>query len=207
MITAIIVASLASAPPVPAPELFGLTLGQPIRFAECPELREANGKPRKRTKYYRWIYGSARSVGAPCYQRFADQGTGAPFNSIERIQVSFPETLKIAGASGLYVMIIEGKVAAIDMPTNGAWSQDADLQTLTVKFGAPSKLQRDVMQNGYGANFTRINAYWDFGDGVEGQLFGFMSERTEGNFSLSTPTSRAENQRKLQSIKNFGRDL
>lgn len=176
-------------------------------FAECPELTEANGKPRKRTKYYRWIYGSARSAGAPCYQRTTEEGTGAPFKPIERVHVSYPEPLKIAGAGGLHVMIIEGKVAAIDMPTNGEFSQEADLQTLTAKFGPPRKLQRDVMQNGYGATFTRINAFWDFGNGVEGQLLGFMSQRTEGDFSLSTPASRTENQRTLQSLKNFGRDL
>lgn len=207
MIPIMAAAAVAAAPPAKSPEIFGLTIGQPMPYGECPEATEANGKPRKRDKYWRWIYGGARSVGVPCFTRRGKEGTGEPFNPIESVEISYPETLKIAGASNLGVMIVNGNVASIGMPTNGEWSQDADLATLSAKFGPPTKLDRDIMQNGFAAKFVRINATWDFGNGIQGQLLGFRDKRTEGGFGITTPEARAEFARQLQRLQNFGRDL
>lgn len=208
IITAILAAAaMAAGPPITQPELFGLTIGQPMPYEECPEATQPNGKPRKRDRYWRWIYGGAHIAGAPCFQRRANEGTGQPFDSIESVQVSFPETLKVAGASNLGVMIVAGKVASIGMPTNGELSQESDLAILTGKFGLPSKIDREEVHNGFGVRFIRINAVWDFGNGIRGEFLGFRAKRTEGGFGISTPESRAEIERQMQRLRNFGRDL
>jgi hypothetical protein len=207
LIIIVTAAATATAPIATLPEVFGLTIGQTMPYAECPEATQSNGKPRKRDKYWRWVYGGARNLGTPCFRRRNRQGTGDPFDPIESIEVSYPETLKVAWSNNLGVMMVDGRIASIGMQTGGELSQENDLVTLTAKFGPPSLLNRDLTQNGFGAKFIRIRATWNFGNGVEGQFFGFRGTRTEGAFGINTPASRAEHERQLQQLKNLGRDL
>jgi hypothetical protein len=209
MIIALFLAAspIAAAPSTTLPELFGLTIGRPMPFAECPEATQPNGKPRKRGKYWQWIYDGAGSAGAPCFQRRVKKGSSEPFDPIESVEVEYPEALKIAGTGRLGVMMVNGKVAAVGMATSGESSQETNLATLTAKFGPPSMISREPMQNGFGAKFARVNAIWDFGRGVQGQFLGFRDKLTEGAFGINTPESLAEHERQLQKLRNLGRDL
>jgi hypothetical protein len=212
MITGLILAAATAATnPAAArsPDIFGMMIGQPLPYAECPPYTDAKGRIPKRSTspYTSSLYAYGRPADrSPCYYRNHKQGTDEPLGPYESVQVHFPEQLQVAtGPVG--VTVNGGRIVSIGMETRGEVFQDTDVEVLTGKYGPPKEIDRELMQNGFGAKFVRIRATWDFGGGVLGRYFGFRDTRDKGAFNLSTADDRAESDRQMQRLVNYGRKL
>ena len=186
-------------------DIFGINVGQPLSYAECPEsTTDFSGKPIKHDKHYSFSYEYPKET--PCYRRIKNRGTKAAFEPFERVEIDYPTPLKL-GFYGATAIVNDGIVSWIYVTTLGELSQDINLAALTEKYGKPNVFNRDAVQNGFGAKFTRISARWDLGRGVEAEFTGFAQDRKSGLFLLSTEFGRQEQKRRSAANLQLGRDL
>jgi len=130
------------------PTVFGVQLGEPLNVPECP--KDASG-------HYALITTNRDSVCA-LRKNVIHKAWGSDDIDIEFPNNAAPDYVKLESFS---VSLIDGAVESIAFATNGLSSQVSVLHALDEKFGKPSRLQREIVQNEFGAKFSRVNATWN----------------------------------------------
>lgn len=63
-------------------------------------------------------------------------------------------------SDSLDLIVVDGHIEGIVVPTNGLDSQDSLLVLLTKKYGKPESSQHTQVENRYGAKFTKYTVAW-----------------------------------------------
>jgi hypothetical protein len=146
-----------------APTILGITLGKPLPMPSCD------------------APGMQPGLGQTCWSK-----QPGPAGS-ERRQIFTP-----VGQEGpsfvrgwISVETIDDQVVAIIIPTTGVNSQSAAMAELRRKFGAPSRVASDHLQNLMGAHFVGERAWWK----RPGYTVSFDSTESDINFGLIKVTT------------------
>jgi hypothetical protein len=127
--------------------LYGVELGKPFTLPECP------------------LSGQT----AMCFQRTTGTAfdVAAPISRGERsVAVYFAsgEMPSIVNYRYFGVQLSDGVVQQISIVTKGVSAQEDTLRQLTQKFGPPGSAPTKVMQNGFGATYSSVDALWHIGN-------------------------------------------
>jgi hypothetical protein len=126
--------------------LYGIELGKPFALPECPLEDQKDMCFQRRG-------GTAYDVAVPI-----DRG-----ERTVTVYFASGELPSITANRFFMVMLSNGIVEEISIGTKGVSAGDVALGQLTAKFGAPGSLTKNVMQNGYGATYAKVNALWHIG--------------------------------------------
>jgi hypothetical protein len=126
----------------------GVRLGEPLDVPECPQ--DAAG-------HYALIMTNRDSICAP-RKNVIHKAWGSDDIDLEFPNNSAPDYIR---RGNFAVSLLEGKVESIAFATNGLSSQASVLHALEEKFGKPSRLRPEIVQNAFGAKYSRVNAIWN----------------------------------------------
>lgn len=152
--------------------VFGLTLGAPLTLPECTQRMIGTTA----------VYETYQSV--TCAQKPHPMNTyGQPVRVID-----FPKATKPLILSNFYLIALEsgGNLVGVRFATNGISDQEFDLTVLTNKYGKPTSIVRNKVQNKMGAVFESIEASWNFSD-LTVTLKGSNGELNFGEITVDTP--------------------
>jgi len=167
----------------PSKEIVGLTLANEVDFPECKKDRSPG-----------WVAYSISQTVLPCWKEpiLSDkklklaQEKLVPNGDI-RIQFDTTNTPQwIFGEAN--AVIIDGNLEQLALDTISISHQAELLTLLSDKWGSPHDLSIDKMQNGFGASFEGVKAFWDF-DGFTITFHGITSN-DGGIILVSTEKSR-----------------
>lgn len=166
-----------------SPTLYGLTLGEPLRLAECPW-------PHEEAKAF------ADARGKPCYV------TGSTGDGVLRV-IYFPakDRPALAKSGTIDAIEIDGRIEAISWATEGVTTQNEVLSGLTEKFGTPTELQTFGRgdDRSYVAKWIHPDYRVMFRSGVSGPK---TSASRSGYVEITTPVGWRRNERLLKDIQN-----
>lgn len=160
----------------PTLEILGVHVGAPLQIKECELKRNELGR-----SYSYEPYSTKPCFQQPGYEPKADFVVD-PHKAILSLEAKTPPP----GVTGYDITVLNGSLEKVSIFTMGVRSQEELLAILQEKYGKPSDLQREPMQNRMGANFTRIIAIWDFTN-LEVVLVGMGSKIDSGIITVSTP--------------------
>ncbi len=139
--------------------VFGLELKAPISIPEC--VLDKNSR----------TYFPAE---AGCYKRDQVQNRRGKLVDAEgplgdeRAEVYFAFKNKPAIVSGykVWTVLRDGQIASVGTRTGGIRTQAQDLTQLQEKYGEPTRLEPQSLQNGAGAKFEGVVAEWELPSGA-----------------------------------------
>ena len=162
--------------------LLGIAMNQPLALPECEK---------KSLQFFGTddpslaIYNGS----VPCFVRYeqsaaAEAKTDAEadpvFRSRRNFSIKFPNGSEPLYVQEVSVSTLHGRVAEIDIRTTGETGQQDALADLKRKFGDPMSANTSMLQNGFGAQFQGINAFWNV-QGVTVELDGIGASRDKGS--------------------------
>lgn len=172
----------------PSLEVLGMRLGTELELPECYFSK------RGKLTYYESRYGSSKKMKSkiPCWQhddiRAPYPHPGDPILSEGQsliLRASSDSIPRELNSERLMLVVVNGRVEAVEMPTKGIKDQQAILELLTDKYGLPTFFKTDPRTNAMGAIFNIMSATWEFSDlkviflGAAGKIdFGVVSIRT-----------------------------
>src|SRR2546427_148068 len=141
---------------LPSKQIGGVELGQPANLQECEKER---------------AFGSIRykyePTNTPCWQAsIFDQGGKLKLEPREMPQSTSVEVNfgRKAIPDGIYfvgkVTTIAGKIEDVTLETQGIDRQQEVYELLTAKWGQPSSTNVEKLQNGFGARYDSVEAFW-----------------------------------------------
>ena len=139
--------------------VFGMELNAPISIPECQLDRSS-----------RTYFPAAGS----CYKRDQVRNSRGKFVDAEgplgdeRAEIYFAFKNKPAIVSGykVWAVLRGGKLASVGTRTGGIGTQAQDLAQLEEKYGKPTRLEPQSLQNGAGAKFEGLVAEWELPSGT-----------------------------------------
>jgi hypothetical protein len=138
MIGLIVAAALSTAPPV-----FGIELGKPLNLPECSG--DLSQRPCVRKEPGMWgLVTNQAGAGTDAWLSLPVGGSTPSFLNVP---------------AGL-IDVENGVVESISLMTNGINGQEEGLRLLVAKFGKPSTVTTQAVQNRMGAHFHTIWAVW-----------------------------------------------
>ena len=143
--------------------IFGVRLGEPLDVPECPQ--DATGN-------YTLIMTNRDSICA-LRKNVIHKAWGSDDIDLEFPNNAAPDYIRLGNLS---VSLLDGKVESIAFATNGLSSQASVLHALEEKFGKPSRLRPEIVQNAFGAKYSRVNAMWNR-PGVRIELDGTLPKK------------------------------
>lgn len=158
-----------------AVSIYGFEFGRPIALPECePDatLSRISGK-----KTYP-VFSKF-----DCQKEAAQGGDPAPTVEINWGTNNWPLGVKWGRA---LATLVDGNLAGFHFSTTGANSQEFVMSELTKKFGQPTSVTRQPVQNLAGASFNAINAVWSGGP-VTVTFYGIMSKLDQGEVYIDIP--------------------
>ncbi len=166
--------------------LAGLSIGGELsNITECKLKRSILSN-----KDFDYDYGSNNQ---DCFRRPYNQiGKGTDISN-ERIGFDYSyktRALRPYYIDNAYVQLINNKIEEVFINTDGLNSQETILSDLTNKFGKPTKVNLETGQNGFGAQFKIIQAYWSLNDTVEVVFLGAVSKKTAGIIKMNSLKAR-----------------
>lgn len=184
------VGPVASPAPKAAPsrDVLGITLGTPFSLPECgldnsnPDFDKYRGHHSYEPLYTAGKYGT-------CYQARWQNPPYTP-ESTDEVMLAFAATPQEITSDGISANIIDGNVESMTLTTHGVQGQTEALAMLTEKYGTPTTLATDKVQNRMGASYDRITATWAFSD-LSVAFLGIGSKIDYGIIVISTPKSDA----------------
>jgi hypothetical protein len=120
------------------------------------------------------------------------------------VQINWSSVPKPVSVNAL-ATVIDGHFEGIVFNTLGMLSQSRDMQILTDKFAAATKVDHPTMQNGYGAQFTAIRAQWDLGE--ISVSFDSATSADHGLIRIETIKSSEDRKAKLAAYEHKGPSL
>lgn len=137
----------------------------------------------------------------PCWgeEVVLDQNKALPAGDFEiEFQADYKTTP--AGVKVQRVVVVGGKVVGITVSTDGSASQDDLSSALVAKFGKPTWVNTDTLQNRMGATFERKSARWQL-PGLDVGFLGIGSTIDSGLITVYTPEGRAFKDRQIAEMK------
>jgi hypothetical protein len=165
-----------------SPTVFGMELQKPFVVPECPY------KHLTKTLLEYW----PPPTQGVCYQMTEDKDAGKPRPINDQVKLRWPDngSPRLVIAYSATATIIDGNLEGIAFNTLGIQSQERDLTALKEKYGEPTQIANDTVQNGYAAKFSPIRASWTLGDIVVA-LDGAQSQVNSGLIRIETVQSMA----------------
>jgi hypothetical protein len=111
----------------------------------------------------------------------------------EELAVDFVSTDAPSLVKGymMSVKVIGGAVQSITFLTNGIQSQNSVLEQLKAKYGTPTSVTPEEVQNRLGAKFGKLRARWELGD-IFVTFQGFAQSLDTGSVTVSTAIGDAD---------------
>lgn len=131
--------------------IFGFVFGKPLNLPECP---------------YKTVSGSSMKlyeilVPSTCVKdAHALNGYGQPVREITFSQKESPLIVKNWRA---FPLEANGSLIGFHFLTQGVETQDLVMRQLLEKFGKPKSVEKQPVQNSFGATFSSIEAHWQTG--------------------------------------------
>jgi hypothetical protein len=173
-------AGVSAARRAPSLEAFGFKLGLPPTLLPCPATREGVFDGRS------W----SATMDSTCLERPTSGGTTADGRSrTSVVHFNHSDDPRIVAATALSLQILDGTVQGIRVRTRGISAQKSVFAMLRKKYGVPSDLSREPLENG-SRKVDSIRAVWTFSD-LEVTFEGAGATPDEGSFSISTVGSLA----------------
>jgi hypothetical protein len=125
-------------------DVLGITIGEPLKLPRCVKREVLDTK----TTCWRKNYGNQQ------------QSNAVPTNAA--LNVYFADSDVPSGIYGLAdVVVVDDKVFDISLTTMD-FAQESIYKMLETKWGKPYEAKVANLQNGFGAQFQRIEAHWVF---------------------------------------------
>lgn len=128
--------------------IFGFELGKPLNIPECE---------------YTLSSGSIKLYDSPkqgvCFEGPHNiDGYNQP---VKRIIFSDKTSPLIVANSSAIALEIDGNLAGLEFFTYGISAQDITLETLSKKYGKPTKKSAETIENNFGASVVSLTANWN----------------------------------------------
>lgn len=169
MLSVILAASLAVLPPV-----LGVVVGAPLQLPECAK---ADGFVHPKDCWMRW------------------PGT----KDARELEMSNETEAHTPFVRGVTLELEDGVVVAMTIRTTGIGSQDETLKAMIAKFGRPTHVVRDRLQNRMGARYVGLRASWSR-PGYVVRFDSTESDLDNGAIEINTAGYEASTQRPKPSL-------
>lgn len=158
------------------PTIYGFEFGKPIALPDCP-VDESISKILGR-KDYKTI------PNAHC----AKDVRTFPTEPLPVVEIHWPQDKGPAGMSWnrAFASVMDGGLVGFKFFTMGVRNQDLMLSRLTEKFGKPTTLTTERVQNIGGAAFDSITATWRGAD-LDVTFYGTVDKLDNGEVYIDTP--------------------
>ncbi len=155
-------------------DFMGFELGRPMRLRECPS---------EKIPYAGAVYRLS-SADFPCWVAPGMRpGTGS--KSAGLLNVMQSESKRPPGTKEVFLRLVDGQVEGVTVGTDGFVHQQALMDALVRKFGAPSETATEGVSTGVGAQLRRISALW-LKPNLRVQFWGIGERIDEGSISVYT---------------------
>ncbi|WP_336324783.1 hypothetical protein [Stenotrophomonas muris] len=183
-------------------DFMGIELGAKFDMPEC-EIERTNYSSR-------YIYDSDQPV-TPCWEHsILDGKPGDYLDTAGTFKINFiaDGAKRPAGvrSNAVKLIVVSGVVEGVEAATGGYEYQDRLLQALVTKFGKPTSLSSETMQNRMGATFDSHEAIWKT-KVLEVNFSGMGSSTDFGHITVYSPKATAfveeEYERKQKAAPSF----
>lgn len=162
-------------------DFMGVELGAKFDMPECQI------DPGSYGRLYTYVF---EQPVRPCWQHNILRGKpGDSLDTDGSFKVDFvsEDAKRPAGviAASTSLVVVNGLIEGVEAGTGGYEKQDRILQLLKNKFGKPTSLESEEMQNGMGAIFSSIEAEWKTAD-LEVEFSGIGHEIDHGYITVLT---------------------
>lgn len=185
---------------LPSKQIGGIELGQAANLQECEKER---------------AFGSIRykyePTNTPCWQAsIFDQGGKLKLDLGEMPQNTSVEVNfgRKAIPDGIYhvgkVTTMVGKIEDVTLETQGVDRQQEIYELLAAKWGQPTSTNVERLQNGFGARYDSVEAFWAL-QGISIQYIGMLNHE-QGLIIFRSDASNAqmrERDKKLRGAESF----
>ncbi|HEL7672955.1 TPA: hypothetical protein UL936_001930 [Stenotrophomonas maltophilia] len=142
----------------PSKTILGLTLSEQVQLEEC-EKERSHGS----------IYYATFPANAPCWKPYFTSGTltmkSQSMPNEGSIAIVVAGSMAPSGIDNVVeAQLVEGRAESIKLETLGTDQQEDILRLLTEKWGKATSSSIENLQNGFGARFEGVEAYWAFDD-------------------------------------------
>ncbi|HTP98735.1 MAG TPA: hypothetical protein VMN56_05365 [Casimicrobiaceae bacterium] len=176
LMAAIFAVALSCASAQAATTIYGFEFGKPIALPECPLIPNM---PQ--------IGGRKDYQITPSYTcRWDPQEVNGEPALVTRIIWSAKESPLAVRSWQANAIELHGGLAGFDFFTNGVSSQSIVLEQLTEKFGPPTSISHERVQNLAGAAFDSITALWRGGE-VDVTFYGTRNRLDRGEVFIDLP--------------------
>lgn len=177
--------------------LLGVTIDQPISLPKCDNKNfDFLTKPNDPWDAY---YKGDK----PCYVEFVvskeleaefAKSADPAFRGRKEFRIKMPPNTEPSYVNEIEVSTLHDKVALITVQTNGAAGQELAYDELVEKFGHATSVQKDTLQNGFGAQYGSIIATWEIApQNVIVDFYGIIGDRDHGEIKMvSSSYKKAE---------------
>jgi hypothetical protein len=177
---------------------FGLKLGEPFTIPECE----------------RMSYGYSLSTKALCYQKSEypfkkrDKKTPPPPLVTDFVSLMFPvrEIPDVVAGLDVQALVIDGRLESVAFSTLGITNQERILGKLKEKYGEPTLLQPEKVQNRMGAQYETFTATWKFPN-LNITFEGVQSTLDNGVVRIDTDKGREHRENILNQLRKDARPL
>lgn len=179
---AVLSTSASASPPM---DFLGIGLGQPLTVAECP-LEDSRFASFTRYKIY--VDPALR----PCFKSRTAPGQGLSSlpGGTGTLNLELGAVPHVIDGTFATVTLVNGAPEKITAFTRGHAVQDQALELLIQKYGKPTELKTEEVQNRMGATFGAMHAEWKL-DGLSVLFFGIGTKIDTGYIVVSTPAGEA----------------
>lgn len=182
-------------------DFMGVELGTKFDMPECQFTGEGYGA--------RYAFSFDQPV-KPCWRHSILKGKpGGPLDKEGSFKIDFVTSdgkSPLGVRSDPTLIVVDGNVEGVQTSTSGYEHQDSLLRALESKFGKPTSLKAEAMENRMGASFTSHEAVWKT-PVFEGNFSGMVSSIDYGHISVYTPKATAfvmeEYERKQKAAPSF----
>ena len=158
--------------------VFGFELGKPLTLPECPYTT----LPGDNFKLYEVV------PPRTCYQEpRAVNGYGIPVREIDFGKTSAPPYVLYWR---MFAVEQGGDLIGVRFSTPGISAQDVVLGELRRKYGAPTSISSEPLQNAFGATFDSVSALWR-GGAVDVTFEGTFGRLDRGEVTIDLPAATA----------------
>jgi len=175
------------------PSVFGLELGHPVALAECPH----QAMPVSGRKLYELM---------PSRTCVEDAAPAGPASGARTVVFTRTEAPPIVRDARLTLLEVGGALAGVRFATPGESAEDVVLGELTAKYGPPSSIHRERVQNLAGAQADTLTALWR-GGVVDVTFYGTFGRLDQGQVTIDLPIGSAARRARDAAAHNAERKL
>ena len=190
-------------PVVDIRDIVGIELGAPLTVPECKKTSELGFPSYASTGVtYPCFRDYTELVTHPTVRTKPDLPRGPEHNTTFQVELG-PSAVPPGVSDTASILMIDGVPRQVALSTSGVSVQQDILALLTAKYGKPSSLDIDHLQNAMGAQYESIKASWQLA--TMRVIFSGMVSRADGGVILvTTPQSdKWSDERRAPTAKSF----